>query len=107
MDRNNSGSVETKICRLTREIKKIDESFYGTNEDASRALYPGMLERKRDDMVRSAVLQLHTAIEDVLTSWITCRVPGIRMEEQEKRARSKSVQLCAGYYRIVGESDST
>jgi hypothetical protein len=92
VDRSNNRSVETKIGRLTREIRKIDDFFYGTNKDASRALYVGMLERKRDDMVRSAVLQLHTAIEDVLTFWITCRVLGIKMEEQEKRARSKSAQ---------------
>ena len=92
MDWNKSRSVETKIRRLTREIRKIDEFFYETEKDATRALYAGMLERKRDDMVRSAVLQLHTAIEDVLTSWITCRVLGIRMEEQEKRARAMSAQ---------------
>jgi hypothetical protein len=92
VDWNKSRSVETKIRRLTREIRKIDEFFYETEKDATRALYAGMLERKRDDMVRSAVLQLHTAIEDVLTSWITCRVLGIRMEEQEKRARAMSAQ---------------
>jgi hypothetical protein len=92
VDWNNSRSVETKIRRLTREIKKIDEFFYETKKHASRTLYAGMLERKRDDMVRSAVLQLHTAIEDILTSWITCRVLGIRMEEQEKGARTKSAQ---------------
>jgi hypothetical protein len=92
VDWNNTRSVETKIRRLTREIRKIDEFFYETEKDSNRALYAGMLERKRDDMVRSAVLQLHTAIEDVLTSLITCRVLGIRMEEREKRARTKSVQ---------------
>jgi hypothetical protein len=92
VDRSNSRSVETKIRRLTCEIRKIDEFFYGTNKDASCALYAGMLERKRDDMVRSAVLQLHTAIEDLLTSWITCRVLGIRMEDREKRARTNSAQ---------------
>jgi hypothetical protein len=92
VDRGKSRSVETKIRRLTREIRKIDEFFYGTNKDASRDLYAGMLERKRDDMVRSVVLQLHTAVEDVLTSWINCRVLGIRMEEQKKRARTKSAQ---------------
>ncbi len=92
MDWNNSRSIETKIRRLTREIRKIDELFYGTNKDASRDLYAGMLERKRDDMVRSVVLQLHTGIEDILTAWITCRVLGIKMEERKKRARTKSAQ---------------
>jgi hypothetical protein len=92
VDWNNSRSVETKIRRLTREIRKIDEFFYGPDKEASRGLYAGMLERKRDDMVRSAVLQLHTAIEDVLTSLITCRVLGITMEEKNRRARTKSAQ---------------
>jgi hypothetical protein len=92
VDWSNSRSLETKIRRLTREIRKIAEFFYGTNKDADRVLYAGMLERKRDDMVRSLVLQLHTAIEDVVTSWIICRVLGIRMEEQKKRARAKSAQ---------------
>ncbi len=85
MGRNNSRSIETKIRRLTREIRQIDEFFYEIDKDADRAFYAGMLERKRDDMVRSIVLQLHTAIEDVLTSWITCRVLGIKIEEREKR----------------------
>jgi hypothetical protein len=87
---NDNRYVEAKIGRLIREIRKIDEFFYGANEDISRDLYVGMLERKRDDMVRSAVLQLHTAIEDVLSTWITRRVLGVRMEGQEERVRSKS-----------------
>jgi hypothetical protein len=87
-----SRSVEKRIRRLTREIARIDEFFYATNQHSDRALYAGMLERKRDDMVRSAVLQLHTAIEDLLTSWITCRVLGIAPEERRRRARSKAGQ---------------
>jgi hypothetical protein len=35
-----------------------------------------MLERKRDDMVRSAVLQIHTSIEDLLDQHITFAVTG-------------------------------
>ncbi len=31
-----------------------------------------MLERKRDDIVRAAVLQIHTAIEDLLTLHLAC-----------------------------------
>lgn len=59
-------TVEAAIKRLTREIEEIDSFFYKTNENADRVLYDGMLERKRDDMVHSAVLQLHTSIEDLL-----------------------------------------
>ena len=81
---------------MTREIAKIDKFFYRSEENSDRDLYAGMLERKRDDMVRSAVLQLHTAIEDVLTSLITCRVLGIRSDERVKRARSKAATALRG-----------
>jgi hypothetical protein len=84
-------SLEAKIGRLTREIREIDEFFYGRSEDSKRDLYADMLERKRDDVVRSLVLQMHTAIEDLLTAWITCGVLGIRIEE-EKQARTKSAR---------------
>jgi len=60
MDWGNSRSVETKIRRLTRKISKIDEFFYGSKKVTDRILYAGMLERKRDDLVCSAVLQLYT-----------------------------------------------
>jgi hypothetical protein len=61
-------SVEIKIKRLTKEIEEIDAFFYKGNEEDDRSLYVGMLERKRDDIVRSAVLQMHTAIENLLNS---------------------------------------
>lgn len=92
MSRNGSRSVEATIRRLTHEIARIDEFFYGVNKRSDRALYAGMLERKRDDMVRSAVLQLHTAIEDVLTSWITCRVLGIGPGDRQRRTRGAAAQ---------------
>ena len=81
-------SVETKIGRLTREITEIDEFFYHSEKASDRSNYAAMLERKRDDMVRSAVLQLHTAIEDVLTTWITCRVLGVTPDQRRKRGKS-------------------
>ena len=79
-------TVERLIRRLTREIEAIDRFFYV--EDRDRSLYAAMLERKRDDMVRVAVLQLHTAIEDILTSWISCRMLGLRPEERSRRTRT-------------------
>jgi hypothetical protein len=83
-------SIEAKISRLRREIAQIDASFYEANKANDRDLYAGMLERKRDDMVRSAVLQLHTAIEDVLTGLITCRILGTRPDER-RLAENQSV----------------
>jgi hypothetical protein len=73
---NNPKSVEATIKRLTREIEEIDRFFYKSNEADDRALYAGMLERKRDDMVRSTVLQIHTSIEDLLNSYIAMSVLG-------------------------------
>lgn len=82
----NTRTADAAIRRLTREIAEIEQHFYH-GETKDRVLYAGMLERKRDDMVRSAVLQLHTAIEDVLTGWITCRMLGVRPDNR-KRART-------------------
>jgi hypothetical protein len=36
-----------------------------------------MLERKRDDVIRGTVLQLHTSIENILNSMIMCHVLGV------------------------------
>lgn len=85
-------SVEAKITRLTREIGQIDEFFYKGNENDDRFLHAGMLERKRDDMVRSAVLQMHTSIEDLLNSLIICRVLNVKPEDRTRRMRSKSAR---------------
>lgn len=73
---DNPRSIETAIKRLTREIEEIDSFFYRYNENDDRLLYAGMLERKRDDIVRSAVLQMHTAIESLLNSLITYQITG-------------------------------
>jgi hypothetical protein len=88
MDWRNPKSVESKIRRLTREIAAIDELFYRGNENEDRMLFAGMFERKRDDMVRAAVLQMHTAIEDLLNSMIICRILGIKPEDRGNKQRS-------------------
>lgn len=90
MNWKNPRAVETKIRRLTGEITKIDDVFYNVNETKDRVLYAGMLERKRDDMVRSAVLQMHTAIEDLLNNFIACRALNVKPEDRTGRMRSKT-----------------
>jgi hypothetical protein len=60
-------ATERKLKKLTREIEEIDRFFYGHDGERDRDSYLSMLERKRDDVVRSVVLQLHTAIEELLT----------------------------------------
>jgi hypothetical protein len=87
-DWRNPKSIEIKITRLKQEIAEIDQHFYESDEDDDRPLYAGMLERKRDDMVRSAVLQLHTGIEDILTSQIICCVLNAKPEDRERKIRS-------------------
>ena len=89
MNWKNPRAVETKIKRLRREIAKIDDVLYNINETKDRVLYAGMLERKRDDMVRSAVLQMHTAIEDLLNSFIVCRTLNVEPEHRAGRMRCK------------------
>lgn len=88
MKSNNSRSVENTIKRLTREIAQIDDFFYQAPENEDRRLYASMLERKRDDMVRSAVLQIHTAIEDVLNSQIQCRLLDATPENRKRKMRT-------------------
>ncbi|HLH93529.1 MAG TPA: hypothetical protein VKW08_00280 [Xanthobacteraceae bacterium] len=64
--RGNPKRIQKTIGRLNLEIEQINQAIYGT-EEGEPWLVAAMLERKRDDIVRSAVLQLHTKIEDLLT----------------------------------------
>jgi hypothetical protein len=81
-------TTERLISRLSREIAEIDEFFYGDSEGMDRDAFAAMMERRRDDIVRVAVIQLHTAIEDVLTDWISCRMLGQRREGRKRRGRT-------------------
>jgi hypothetical protein len=92
MNWKNPKYVEATITRLTREIAKIDEVFYMVNETDDRVLYAGMLERKRDDMVRAAVLQMHNAIEELLNSQIIWTILNVKPEDRTHKMRSKSAQ---------------
>jgi uncharacterized protein YutE (UPF0331/DUF86 family) len=98
----NPDRVEKRIKKLTREIEEIDNFFYGFNKGKNRLLHMGMLEFKRDDIVRSAVLQLHTAIEDLMTdilfSWIlgASRRRSGRKRRHTKRGQALSRMLTGG-----------
>jgi hypothetical protein len=69
--------LRRKISRLEREIRSIDEIFYLTEKDGNPTQHAAMLERKRDDMIRAAVLQLHTSIESILDEQIICHMLGV------------------------------
>jgi hypothetical protein len=62
-------------------------------------LHAGKLERKRDDMVRSTVLQLHTAIEDILNTGIICNVLNVKPEDRMGKMRSKRANERGRYAR--------
>lgn len=89
----NTKRVETAIKRLSREIEQMDELFYPENTE-ERYLYAGMLERKRDDLVRGFVIQIHTAIEDILDQLITFAVTG--STRSHRRLRSQSARALRG-----------
>ena len=89
----NPKRVEASIKRLSREIEQMDELFYPENTE-ERYLYAGMLERKRDDLVRGFVIQIHTAIEDILDQLITFAVTG--STRSHRRLRSQSARALHG-----------
>lgn len=88
MDWNNPRSVESLIKRLTREIADIDKLFYHSQEIEDRVAYTSMLDHKRDDIVRGTVIQMHTAIEDLLDTMIICSVLNVKPEERRTKFNS-------------------
>jgi hypothetical protein len=84
----NPKRVQHAIKRFIKEIAEIEAEIYAPGED-DPALVASMLERKRDDIVRSAVLQLHTSIEDLLTSLILYCALGITDKKLKHRLSSE------------------
>lgn len=87
----NAQTVERSIRRLEREIAEIDSFVYTKDAIAEdRNVYLSILERKRDDLVRATVLQMHTAIEDILTTLLMQRALDLPIEDRQVTQRSKS-----------------
>jgi hypothetical protein len=84
----NPKRVQQAIKRLNREIAEIDAAMYPPDQD-DPVLLAGSLEHKRDDIVRSSVLQLHTAIEDLLTQLILYCALGITEPKLKHRLSSE------------------
>jgi plasmid replication initiation protein len=83
---DNPKFVDARIKRLTKEISEIEEVLYGfANQD--RMEIAALLEGKRDDMVRAAVLQIHTQIDDYLTQVILYCVLNITDTKYKHRLR--------------------
>jgi hypothetical protein len=119
----NPARVEKRIKKLTREIDEINSFFYGYHKDKSRLAYMGMLEFKKDDVVRSIVLQMHTSIEDLMTAMLFSGILGAphrksgRKKRRTKRGQALSRMLIGGgslgfdmklnFAVVVGVIDST
>jgi hypothetical protein len=88
MDWANPKSIEATIKRLTKEINEIDQIAYSPGAPQDRLELATLLEHKRDDVIRSAVLQLHTSIDDLLTDLILYRLLGITKKQYKTRLKS-------------------
>lgn len=88
----NQDRIEARIRKLSRELEQIDDFFYGSEKDNDRLLYMGMLERKRDDFVRSIVLQMHTSIDDLLTQMLFEWILGAEHLKAGPKLRTKRGQ---------------
>src|SRR5262249_15307993 len=96
--------IEGKIKRLTRELNEIDQYFYSEADSDGRANYAFMLERKRDDIVRSVVLQLHTAIEDLLNGYLISNV--LQISNPTNRTRKLSTARGKALHKMLYGSGS-
>ena len=88
--------LRSKIRRLEKEILDIDEFFYRREPTHNLDQHAGMLERKRDDLIRAAVLQMHTAIEDVINSLIVHRIMNAESRTRKASLRSTRGKALAG-----------
>ena len=88
---NSNVRVQEHIRRLNIEIEQIDFAIYNPGR-SDPDMVAALLERKRDDVVRSAVLQLHTKIEDLLTQLILCCVLGITDKKLKHRLSSEKAK---------------
>jgi hypothetical protein len=88
---NSNVRVQEHIRRLNIEIEQIDFAIYNPGR-SDPDMVAALLERKRDDVVRSAVLQLHTKIEDLLTQLILYCVLGITDKKLKHRLSSEKAK---------------
>ena len=89
MKTTHSTYIEKRISRLISELNELDEHFYGKSTQKDRDQFAGMLERKRDDVVRAEVLQLQTAIEDILNLLIVDELLEAKSENRSRKLSTK------------------
>lgn len=61
-----SGELKQKITKITADIARIEESFFTADKDDLGQRY-FELQRKREHLLRSMILELHLATEDIIT----------------------------------------
>jgi hypothetical protein len=86
--RKNPKRAERTIKRINKEIAEIEAASYSSDE-GEPMLVAAVLRRKRDDIVRSAVLQVHTKIEDLLTTLMLYCALGITDKKLKHRLSSE------------------
>lgn len=62
-------SQTRRINKISADIARIENSFFRSDDPDLRQRYYE-LQRKREHLLRSIVLELHLSIEDILTSAI-------------------------------------
>jgi len=82
-------TLKRRIKRSLSEIEEIESHFYGTaDKDLANRAY--MTELRRKNVVRTIVLELHTALEDLLTDWLKVTVLGQRQSSARDPQRNRS-----------------
>ena len=93
--------LKRKVSVLKREIAQINSAFYEL-ESSDLEQQASMLERQRDDVIRGAVLQLHTSIENLIDKMIMCHLVGVpadklgRMMGSNRGKSLRKLMLSAG-----------
>jgi hypothetical protein len=64
-----SAATNRKLIKINEDIDRIEESFFKP-VDSSLEMRCFELERKRDHLLRSIILELHLSIEDIITGAI-------------------------------------
>ena len=83
-------AIEGRIKRVSTEIEEIESYFYGgTREDIETRLY--LLQLKRENVIRSIVLELHLALEDLITSWLKSYLLNCRPRSLDRALRRRTI----------------
>jgi len=80
-----------KITRILSEIESIESTFYKPTSDLGDRAF--LLELRRKNAIRSTVLELHTAIEELMTEWLKATLLGQQLKIEERRIR-RSARSC-------------